>query len=90
MLYMYHVYVLRSLKNRRLYTGSTSNINQRLSDHNSGRNTYTRLTRPFELLYGEDYQTRAEAVKREKFMKTGKGRELLKELITTCSRSSVG
>ncbi|MBI4097026.1 MAG: GIY-YIG nuclease family protein [Candidatus Levybacteria bacterium] len=78
---MYYVYVLRSLKNNRLYTGSTDNIEQRLADHNSGRSRYTKLTKPFELIWKEEHITRAEAMRREEFLKTGKGRDLLKSLI---------
>lgn len=78
---MYYIYVLRSLKNNRLYTGSTDSVEKRLNDHNTGRSTYTRLSKPFILLYAETYNTRSEAVKRELFLKTGKGREELKRLL---------
>ncbi len=78
---MFYVYILQSLKNNRLYTVSTGNIEQRISDHNLGRNKYTKLTKPFKLVYKETYPTRTEAIKRETFLKTGKGRELLTSLI---------
>ena len=76
---MYYVYVLRSLINRRLYTGSTQDIERRLKEHNSGKTKYTSSTKPFELVYKETYNTRLEAVRREKFLKSGKGREFLKD-----------
>ncbi|OGM22641.1 endonuclease [Candidatus Woesebacteria bacterium RIFCSPHIGHO2_01_FULL_39_17] len=78
---MYFVYVLKSLTNGRFYTGSTSNLERRLNEHNLGKSKYTRLTKPFNLIYKEEYKTRVEAYKRELFFKTGKGRELLKILI---------
>ncbi len=78
---MYFVYVLRSLKNGRLYTGSTDNVARRISEHNSGKSKATRHTRPFELLYTESYNTRTEAYQREMFLKTGHGRQELKELL---------
>ncbi len=78
---MYYIYILRSLKNSRLYTGSTEDLNKRLNQHNTGISKYTRLTRPFELLYTETYNTRSEAVKRETYLKTGKGREEIKEIL---------
>lgn len=78
---MYYVYVLKSLRNGRLYTGSTADIAKRLSEHNSGKSKYTRFTGPFELVYTEEYKTRSEAYGRELFLKSGKGRELLKTLI---------
>lgn len=78
---MFYVYVLKSLKNNRLYTGSTSNLNKRIGQHNLGLSKYTKLTRPFKLIYKEEYKTRAEAYRRELFLKSGKGRELLKSFI---------
>ncbi len=78
---MWYIYILRSLKNNRVYTGSTNNLERRLMEHNSGHSKYTSLTRPFELIYKEDFTTRLEARQRELFLKTGKGRDLLKRLL---------
>lgn len=78
---MWYVYVLKSLKNNRRYTGSTNNLTRRIWEHNSGFSKYTSLTRPFKVIYQEIYETRIEARRREQFLKTGKGRELLKSLI---------
>ena len=78
---MSYVYVLKSLKNGRLYTGSTNDLERRLSEHESGRSTYTKHAGPFELVYKEEYATRTEACRRELFLKTGKGREFLKGVI---------
>lgn len=75
---MYYVYVLRSLVNNRLYTGYTKDIERRILEHNSGKTKYTRLTKPFELVYKETFITGSEAAKRERFLKSGKGREFLK------------
>ncbi len=78
---MFYVYILKSLKNGRFYTGSTNNIERRLYEHNIGQTKYTSLTKPFELVYKETYNTKIEASKRERFFKTGKGRELLKTIL---------
>src|SRR5882672_8996040 len=77
--FMYFVYILRSLKNKRFYTGSTDNVERRFAEHNSGRSKATRHVRPFELLHVERYSTRTEAVRRERLLKTGKGRNELKK-----------
>ncbi|MDP2855986.1 MAG: GIY-YIG nuclease family protein [bacterium] len=77
---MFYVYVLRSLKNNRNYIGTTNNLKRRLQEHNSGRSKYTSLTRPFKLIYFEAFNTRASAVQRELFLKSGKGREWLKNV----------
>lgn len=78
---MFYVYVLKSLKNERLYTGSTNNLERRLHEHNIGQTKYTKKAGPFELIYKEAYNTSLEAKKRERFLKTGKGRELLKNIL---------
>ena len=75
---MFFVYVLKSLRNNRLYTGSTNNLERRLHEHNSGQTKYTSYAGPFELIYQETYNTRVEAGKRERFLKSGRGREFLK------------
>lgn len=63
---MYLVYVLQSLTDNSFYIGYTSNIEERLWEHNEGRTRYTKHKRPWNLMYKEDYQTRSEAIKREK------------------------
>lgn len=78
---MWYVYVLRSLVNHRLYTGSTNDIKRRLKEHNSGRSKYTKSTKPFKLVYQEKYEARVEARRREMFLKSGRGRDFLRKLI---------
>lgn len=78
---MYYTYVLESLRNGRFYTGSTDNLDKRLTEHNSGKSKYTRLTKPFKLVFFEKYHTRKEAVRRELYFKTGKGREELEKIL---------
>ena len=80
---MFYIYVLRSLKNSRHYTGYTNNLERRLCEHNNGQTKYTKIAGPFELIYKETYNTRLEASKRERFLKTGKGREILKQILGT-------
>jgi putative endonuclease len=76
---MWHVYVLRSVRNGRLYTGSTNDLDRRLEEHQRGKSRYVRHAGPFELVYTEEYGTRLEARRRELFLKSGRGRALLKE-----------
>ena len=77
----YFVYVLKSLKDQRYYIGQTSNIERRLSDHNSGRVKSTKGRRPLILIYSEKCKNRMAALLREKEMKSGQWRELLKEIL---------
>ena len=75
----YFVYVLRSEKDGRLYKGQTSDLDRRIKQHSSGENKSTKGFRPWKLVYSEKFLTRAEAVLREKYFKSGIGREFLKE-----------
>ena len=79
---MYYVYVIESLKNRKRYVGFTSKpVSVRLEEHNRGTNKWTGQNRPFKLVYYEEFESEKEARRREKFFKTGKGREYLKRII---------
>jgi len=74
----YYTYVLRSLKNHRLYTGSTGDLRKRFKEHNTGRNFSTKGRGPFELLYYEACLNLADAQAREKLLKSGPGKKFLK------------
>ena len=78
---MFYAYVLKNKKGL-LYKGSTNNLEKRLQQHNSDDFPgYTQKSRPWKLAYSESFRTRREAEAREKFFKSGKGRELLKKII---------
>lgn len=79
---MFYVYVLYSLSYNSYYTGSTGNLEKRLNEHNSGMCRYTSGRMPWQLVYKEEYLTRSEAVRRERFFKSGKGREQLKLMLS--------
>jgi putative endonuclease len=76
---MYFVYVLRSLATGRHYVGFTSDLVQRLGQHNSGITKSTKNRGPWELVYVEKFATRSEAKRREQYLKSGKGREEYKD-----------
>ncbi len=77
------VYVLRSLRNGRLYTGSTNDIGRRLAEHRRGKTPYTRNAGPFELVYHEDQPDGPTARRRERFLKSGQGREEVARLLNS-------
>jgi putative endonuclease len=81
----YFVYVLRSDATGRFYTGSTSDLIDRLSRHNAGRSVATRHGVPWTLVYHESYSTRSDAIFRERFFKSGKGRDELRSLLAAQS-----
>lgn len=78
---MWVVYVLRSLKNGRLYTGSTNDLERRLGEHGRGKNRYTKYAGPFELVYQELQPDGLTARRRERFLKSGQGREEVARLL---------
>ena len=79
---MYFIYVLISLKNNKRYIGYTSkDVFVRLKDHNNGSNKWTRQNKPFKLIYNEHCDNKTDAIKREKFLKSGQGRKYLDEIL---------
>jgi len=78
----YYSYVLRSLKNGILYKGSTQDLEKRIATHNKGLVQYSSRHIPWELVLFEEFKTRSEALHREKWYKTGVGREWIKNHIT--------
>ncbi len=79
---MFTVYVLYSVVHNKIYIGFTSNLSQRLLSHNElGTKGYTLKYRPWELLFKEEFPTKKEALKREKALKSGKGREYIWNII---------
>jgi putative endonuclease len=75
---MYYVYAISSQIKNYIYVGLTDNIKRRIKEHNDGHNKTTKPYRPFKLLLIEKFDTRLEARKREKYLKSGIGKEYLK------------
>ena len=66
---MFYVYILKSLKDNNLYTGSTNNLEKRLKEHNEGKVFSTKPRLPFEIIYYEAYKSESDARKRERNLK---------------------
>ena len=75
---MYFVYVLKSECYNRFYIGISDNIDRRLKEHNNGKTKSTKHYRPWNLVFSEMYENRAQARVREKYLKSGIGREYIK------------
>ncbi len=78
---MHSVYVLGSQNDGNLYIGYCRDIKARLAGHMAGRVTATRNRRPFVLLYCELHRSRIDAMHREKYLKSGWGRNYLERTI---------
>ncbi len=76
---MYFVYVLKSQLDNGWYIGYSEDLDRRLIEHNSGKNISTHARRPFILIYYEAYVNKLDALGREKFLKSGAGRNFLKK-----------
>ncbi len=78
---MYVVYVLSSLSHKFQYSGMSSDLERRFSEHNLGKVKSTKAYKPFSIIYKECFETSTEARKREKYLKTAAGRRFRKKLI---------
>ena len=78
---MYFVYAIKSAKDGRIYVGMCADIEVRLKEHNSGKTKSTKGFKPWKLIYNEEAINRIEARKREKYLKSGVGKEFLKSLV---------
>jgi len=79
------VYVVRSELSGKLYVGQTNDLAGRLRQHNdpeSNRSLYTKRTPgPWSLAHAEEFPSRREAMARERFLKTGHGRDWLRGIV---------
>ena len=78
---MYTVYAISSMNKGYIYVGHTSNLSRRLEEHNNGKERTTRSYAPYKLTYTELKSTRPEAREREKYLKSGVGKEFLRSLV---------
>ena len=78
---MFQVYVIQN-PDGKIYIGQTSQLDIRLKQHNDPEHTLTRTTKRFKgpwiLVYQETLPDRSSALKREKALKSGQGRQWLK------------
>jgi putative endonuclease len=78
---MVWVYILRSEKTNKYYTGSTQNVSERLKEHNAGKSKSTQGGVPWDLVYFREYGSRTEAVHAEKQIKGRGAKRFLESLI---------
>ncbi len=77
---MFTVYALISDVDGRIYVGFTQDLENRIKEHNRGKTKSTKGYRPWRLLYHEQVETRIMARNREKYLKSGCGKEFLKNI----------
>lgn len=77
---MFIVYALKSIARNYTYVGLTSDLQSRILRHNKGYERTTKPYAPFKLIYSEEFSERISARIREKFLKSGQGKDFLKGL----------
>jgi putative endonuclease len=77
----FSLYILYGSIKDKYYIGISENVINRLAQHNSGKNKSTRFGIPWELKKIENFESRAEAMKREKFIKQMKSRKFIEMVI---------
>ena len=88
---MFSTYILKSETTGRFYIGSTADLDDRLRRHNEGREKSTKARGPWVMLFCKDFETRSEAIKYERYLKSLKNRKYILKLIASeRDHSSIG
>ncbi len=87
---MYYVYILKSKKDGKMYTGCAVDLKQRLKLHNQKKVSSTSTRTPLSLLHYEAFLSRDDAFIREKWLKTGWGRNHLKKMLRNSLKIKAG
>ncbi|NNM30091.1 MAG: GIY-YIG nuclease family protein [Akkermansiaceae bacterium] len=79
------VYVVWNARHQKYYVGQTGDLESRVAQHNDPGNDFSKFTKRFpgewELLHAEEFPTRADALKRERSLKGGQGRDWIKKTV---------
>ena len=78
---MYYVYILKSERRRRLYIGRTKDLKRRFQEHLNGKIWTTKRMLPIKLIFYEAFINKKDAVRRERYLKTTKGKATLKMML---------
>ncbi len=78
---MYYVYVLLSERDGMFYIGFTADLKRRLKEHQTGKNKSTKARLPIRLVYYEAHLSKADAMRRERYFKTAKGKSSLRQML---------
>ena len=78
---MYFVYILISKVDKNFYIGFTTELINRLDEHRDGKVESTKERRPLKLCYYEACYNKFDAIRRERYLKSGMGRRFLRNRI---------
>jgi len=77
----HYVYILSSLRDRLFYIGYSDDLRVRIQYHNVGKNISTKNRRPLELIFYEAFLSKTDALRRERYFKTTKGKVTLRQMM---------
>ena len=78
----FHVYILQSETSKRYYVGQTQDVKSRLAYHNANYSKSLKNRGPWDLVYQEEFASRAEAMRRERQIKSWKDRAMIERLVS--------
>ena len=78
---MFYVYVLQSNKNKQLYVGRTDNLQKRIKQHQDRKTFTTNRLNPMTLVFYESFFDKKDAIRRERYLKTSKGKSSLRMML---------
>ncbi len=84
----YFVYALYSAQLNTIYVGQTQDLKTRINQHNMGYSKYTSKTDDWILVYSEEIESKGKALKREKQLKSSRGRNFIWDKVNTFKRSA--
>lgn len=81
-MFMHYVYIIESIKYKKRYIGYTKDLVERVSRHNNDRGVrYTEKYAPWKLVFYASFTSQKKAMRFEKYLKSGSGREFLKRWV---------
>ena len=87
---MFYFYIIRSLKNKKLYLGQTTDLKARIKSHNAGENKATKPNIPHELIFYSAFTNGKDAINCEQYFKTTAGwKRLHKMLENTLNKNDI-
>ncbi|MEK7573513.1 MAG: GIY-YIG nuclease family protein [Patescibacteria group bacterium] len=83
----YYVYILHKSSRNFIYIGYSEDLKARIKSHNSGEVKSTKAYLPLALIFYEAYPSMIDAKRREKYLKSNKGRTTLTTMLKEYFRS---
>lgn len=83
---MHYFYILRSLKNNKLYLGQTPDLKSRVESHNAGENKATKPNTPYELVFYSAFKNEKDAINCEQYFKTSAGWKRIHKMLENTLR----